>query len=293
MFPLGGTTRSNSTGPPVPRRRHSRGLAVVLVIDGRGGRRGDDQGRRQPQLEQRAIFDSFGLEPLGGRDRHFVVQALVRPVGVVLLDRHVDRGLSFRHGDERLRSVEELGPERAVEPLHLRSQTVCQGRMLQPPAGEAASPVRRRPVTLIPLHTPSNDSTVKILATSALLGRNVRTEYQRSPMRKAARRIPQQLQIRRRVVRSVAEQALEPVRKTEPGIIVLDHGLAGSLTGLDAAPLLKKLAPRAKIILFTAHAELRTRAAAEPAVDAFLLKTDPTRLLPLAQRLTGLDAQST
>lgn len=90
-----------------------------------------------------------------------------------------------------------------------------------------------------------------------------------------------------------AEEALESARTTEPGIIVLDHGLAGSLTGLDAAPLLKELAPRSKIILFTAHAELRTRATAEPAVDAFLLKTDPTRLLPLAQRLTGLDTRST
>jgi hypothetical protein len=57
--------------------------------------------------------------------------------------------------------------------------------------------------------------------------------------------------------------------------------------------LLKELAPRAKIILFTAHAELQTRAAPEPAVDAFLLKTDPTELLPLAQRLTGLDITST
>jgi len=33
--------------------------------------------------------------------------------------------------------------------------------------------------------------------------------------------------------------------------------------------------------------------AAETAVDAFLLQTDPTRLPPLAQRLTGWDAQST
>jgi DNA-binding NarL/FixJ family response regulator len=90
-----------------------------------------------------------------------------------------------------------------------------------------------------------------------------------------------------------AEEALASTRKTEPGVIVLDHGLAGLLTGLDTAPLLKALAPRAKIILFTAHAELQARATAEPAVDAFLLKTDPTRLLPLAQRLTGLDAQST
>jgi DNA-binding NarL/FixJ family response regulator len=90
-----------------------------------------------------------------------------------------------------------------------------------------------------------------------------------------------------------AEEALGAARATEPGIIVLDHGLAGPLTGLDAAPLLKELAPRTKIILFTAHAELQARAAAEPAIDAFLLKTDPTRLLPLAQQLTGLDMKPT
>ena len=55
-----------------------------------------------------------------------------------------------------------------------------------------------------------------------------------------------------------AEDALESAWKIGPGIIVLDQGLAGSLTGLDAAPILKELAPRVKIILFTADAELRT-----------------------------------
>jgi hypothetical protein len=48
-----------------------------------------------------------------------------------------------------------------------------------------------------------------------------------------------------------------------------------------------------KIILFTAHAELQARAAIEPAVDGFVLKTESTRLLPLAQRLTGMDVKST
>ena len=55
---------------------------------------------------------------------------------------------------------------------------------------------------------------------------------------------------------------------------MLDHGLTGELTGLEAAPLFKKVAPHAKIILFTAHAELQMQANNEPAVDAFLLKTD-------------------
>lgn len=86
-----------------------------------------------------------------------------------------------------------------------------------------------------------------------------------------------------------AEAAIDAARDTEPGIIVLDHGLAGRLTGLEAAPRLKKLAPEVKIILFTARAELRAQAAEEPAVDAFLLKTQSAKLLGVAQRLTGLD----
>ena len=90
------------------------------------------------------------------------------------------------------------------------------------------------------------------------------------------------------VLAASAEDALEMARTTERGIIVLDHGLAGALTGLEAAPRLKEVAPNAKIILFTAHAELRHSAADEPAIDAFLLKTDVTQLLPLAQRLTGI-----
>ena len=89
-------------------------------------------------------------------------------------------------------------------------------------------------------------------------------------------------------VAASAEEALELARTTEPGIIILDHGLAGALTGLAAAPQFKAVAPNAKIILFTAHAELRHPAADDPAIDAFLLKTDISQLLPLAQRLAGL-----
>lgn len=89
-------------------------------------------------------------------------------------------------------------------------------------------------------------------------------------------------------VAASAEEALELARTTEPGIIILDHGLAGALTGLAAAPQFKAVAPNAKIILFTAHAELRHPAADDPAIDAFLLKTDISQLLPLAQRLASL-----
>lgn len=85
-----------------------------------------------------------------------------------------------------------------------------------------------------------------------------------------------------------AEEALGSIATKESGIIVLDHGLAGPLPGLAAAPLLKELAPASKIIMFTAHAELQARAAREPSIDAFLLKTESEKLLPTAQRLTGL-----
>jgi len=92
-------------------------------------------------------------------------------------------------------------------------------------------------------------------------------------------------------VAASAEEALESLRTTQPEIIVLDHGLSGQLTGLDAAPRLKELSsPQAKIIMFTAHADLKTRADNEPAIDGFVPRSESTQLLPLAQRLTGLGA---
>ena len=45
-----------------------------------------------------------------------------------------------------------------------------------------------------------------------------------------------------------AEAALEwSARTTEPGIVVLDHGLSGALNGLDAASRIKAVAPHTKI----------------------------------------------
>ncbi|MDQ1482204.1 MAG: hypothetical protein QOF35_280 [Actinomycetota bacterium] len=90
------------------------------------------------------------------------------------------------------------------------------------------------------------------------------------------------------LVTESAEEALESPVLADPAIIVLDDGLAGPLPGLAAAPLLKERAPLAKIIMFTAHAQLQDRVDHEPAVDAFLLKTEPEMLLPLAQKLTGV-----
>ena len=91
-------------------------------------------------------------------------------------------------------------------------------------------------------------------------------------------------------VAASAGEALESLRTTQPEIIVIEHDLSGQLTGFDAAPRLKELAPQAKIIMFTAHADLKTRADNEPAIDGFVLRSESTRLLPQAQRLTGLGA---
>jgi two-component system nitrate/nitrite response regulator NarL len=85
-----------------------------------------------------------------------------------------------------------------------------------------------------------------------------------------------------------AEEAVEIARTAEPEIIVLDDRLAGELTGVEAVPQLKEVAPNAKIILFTAHADLQARVVSQPAIDAFLLKTETGELLPLAQQLTNM-----
>jgi DNA-binding NarL/FixJ family response regulator len=85
-----------------------------------------------------------------------------------------------------------------------------------------------------------------------------------------------------------AEDALELARARSPEVIVLDDQLAGSMTGVDAVPQFKEAAPEAKIILFTAHADAQARVVGEPAIDAFLLKTETGGLLPLAQQLTNM-----
>jgi two-component system response regulator DesR len=85
-----------------------------------------------------------------------------------------------------------------------------------------------------------------------------------------------------------AEDALATASTTEPEIIVLDHNLSGELSGLEAARKFKELSPQTKIILFTAHAELEAQTHDEPAIDAFLLKTETAGLLPLAQELTDM-----
>jgi DNA-binding NtrC family response regulator len=93
-------------------------------------------------------------------------------------------------------------------------------------------------------------------------------------------------------VSATAEDGLEMARTNQTGLIVFDHVLAGELTGIEAAPRFKDVAPLSKIILFTAHEELRGAAMAEPAIDAFVLKTDSVHLLRVAQQVLGMSGSA-
>jgi hypothetical protein len=54
---------------------------------------GGGEGRRQPQVDELVLLGRHGGEPLGGSDRHVVVEGLVRAVGVVLGDPGIQGGL--------------------------------------------------------------------------------------------------------------------------------------------------------------------------------------------------------
>ncbi len=82
--------------------------------------------------------------------------------------------------------------------------------------------------------------------------------------------------------------ALELVRGTDSGVIILDHFIDGQIMGLELAPLLKAVAPNARIILFTSH-DLGLEVSREPAINAHLRKSDLAKLLPTAQAILGLE----
>jgi len=85
-----------------------------------------------------------------------------------------------------------------------------------------------------------------------------------------------------------ADQALKLVELNPPDLIVLDHSIEGDVMGLDAAPQLKQLAPGSKILLFSAFS-MAKQAAAQPAVNAFLSKSEIPQLLRTVQGLLGLE----
>ena len=85
-----------------------------------------------------------------------------------------------------------------------------------------------------------------------------------------------------------AEDAIRLAADTSPGLVVLDHSIEGPVTGLEAAPAIRAVAPQAKILLFTAY-DMAAEARREPAVDAFLRKDDIGKLLSTVQSLLDLE----
>ena len=84
-----------------------------------------------------------------------------------------------------------------------------------------------------------------------------------------------------------AEEALPLAEATQPNLIVLDHFIDGTVMGLELAPMLKRVAPGARILLFTTH-DLAVEVSREPAIDRYLRKHDLAELLPAVRELLGL-----
>jgi DNA-binding NarL/FixJ family response regulator len=85
-----------------------------------------------------------------------------------------------------------------------------------------------------------------------------------------------------------ARSAVEEIRSVRPDMVVLDHYIAGSVMGLDSAPVLKTISPTTKVVVFT-ETDLGLEAYLEPEIDGYLRKEELPKLLALAQRLLGLE----
>lgn len=83
---------------------------------------------------------------------------------------------------------------------------------------------------------------------------------------------------------TTATEAIAIARETDPDLVILDHFIDGQIMGLQAAPLIKAVAPNARIILLSAH-NLAVEASREPAIDAYLHKNDLRKLRSTVQRL--------
>ncbi|MEK7411302.1 MAG: response regulator [Actinomycetota bacterium] len=82
--------------------------------------------------------------------------------------------------------------------------------------------------------------------------------------------------------------AITLAHSMDNGVVILDHFIEGQIMGLQAAPLIKAAAPNTRIILLTSH-DLAIEASREPAIDAYLRKSDLKDLLPTALRLLGIE----
>jgi CheY-like chemotaxis protein len=84
-----------------------------------------------------------------------------------------------------------------------------------------------------------------------------------------------------------AYEAIALVPGLDPGLIILDHQIEGEITGFQAAPMLKAVARKARIIIFTTH-DLSVEVRQEPAIDLYVPKKELRKLLTAAQNVLGL-----
>lgn len=85
-----------------------------------------------------------------------------------------------------------------------------------------------------------------------------------------------------------SDEALAATQRMRPQLVVLDHFIEGTVMGIDLAPMIKRVVPDAKVLLFTTH-DLAVEVSREPAIDEYLRKHDLDRLLPTIRRMVGLD----
>ena len=86
-----------------------------------------------------------------------------------------------------------------------------------------------------------------------------------------------------------AEEALPLAEAMQPDLVILDHFIEGTIMGVDLAPMIKRVTPSTKIMLFTTH-DLAVEVSREPAIDRYLRKHDLALLLPAVREMLGLPA---
>lgn len=86
---------------------------------------------------------------------------------------------------------------------------------------------------------------------------------------------------------ATAEEGIDLVRDLAPDLVLLDNQLAGAMTGVQAAPTIKDVAPSVVVLLCTAL-DLHELAEREPAIDGYLRKDDLVELVDVVRAL--LDA---
>ena len=84
---------------------------------------------------------------------------------------------------------------------------------------------------------------------------------------------------------ATAESALDVLRDRDVDLVVLDDVLAGELTGQEAAPLMRRIDPALKIVLFSIKAEAGQES---ESIDSFVSKSHLDLLLPTVRLVLGL-----